>query len=300
MSFTITKGNWRKWLDKGSKTWMITALSLMMIIPLAIAIGLVIKALPLLHQEGLWTILSGVTWSPMKKTFGFLPFIVSTLWVTIIAIAIAAPLSLLAAIYITQYAHRRVLKMVHPVIDILAGIPSVIYGMWGILSIVPIIRSAGSWMGYESTGYSILTGGIVLAVMCIPYILNMLIEVFKGIPVELKEASLSLGSTYWECIKFVLLRKGMSGILSAFSLGISKALGETIAVLMVVGNRVQFPSNLFEAGYPIPALIANNYGEMMSIPLYDSALMLAALLLFMIVVLFNFISRYAIQKTNTP
>lgn len=186
----------------------------------------------------------------------------------------------------------------HPVIDILAGIPSVIYGVWGIITIVPLVARLGSWFGIDSTGYSILAGGIVLAVMCTPYILNMLIEIFRSMPIGLKEASLSLGSTYWECIKWVLVRKGLSGILSAFGLGISYALGNTIAVLMVVGNRVQFPSNVFEAGYPLPALIANNYGEMMSIPLYDSALMFAALLLFVMVTFFNFASRYVIQKTE--
>ncbi|MDF1517124.1 MAG: ABC transporter permease subunit, partial [Lutibacter sp.] len=107
-----------------------------------------------------------------------------------------------------------------------------------------------------------------------------------------------LGATYWETIKFVVLKKGLSGILSAFGLGISKALGETIAVLMVVGNVVQFPKSVFDAGYPLPALIANNYGEMMSIPFYDSALMLAALLLFIIVIFFNVAARYLIQKTT--
>jgi phosphate transport system permease protein len=114
----------------------------------------------------------------------------------------------------------------------------------------------------------------------------------------LKEASLSLGATYWETIKKVVLRKAFPGIIAAFALGVSKAFGETIAVLMVVGNVVQLPKGLFEAGYPLPALIANNYGEMLSIPLYDAALMFAALLLFVIVLIFNIFSRLAIQRTT--
>jgi len=187
----------------------------------------------------------------------------------------------------------------HSVIDILAGIPSVVYGVWGILVIVPFVGdNLAPFFNAESSGYSILAGALVLAVMTIPYVLNMLIEVFNSIAVEYKEASLSLGATYWETIKFVVLKKGLSGILSAFGLGISKALGETIAVLMVVGNVVQFPKSVFDAGYPLPALIANNYGEMMSIPFYDSALMLAALLLFIIVIFFNVAARYLIQKTT--
>jgi phosphate transport system permease protein len=132
--------------------------------------------------------------------------------------------------------------------------------------------------------------------MIIPFILNILIDVFKTIPDELKEASLSLGASKWQTIKKVLVRKAIPGIISALGLGISRAFGETIAVLMVVGNVAKIPTGVFQPGYPLPALIANNYGEMLSIPLYDSALMLAALILFCVVLLFNFVSRVAIVQ----
>jgi len=132
--------------------------------------------------------------------------------------------------------------------------------------------------------------------MAVPYMLNMLVEVFRSIPVELKEASLSLGANYWQTIKWILLREGKTGIIAALSLGISKALGETIAVLMVVGNVVQIPRNVFQPAYPLPALIANNYGDMMSVPLYDSALMLSALLLFMIIIIFNALTNLLVYK----
>jgi phosphate transport system permease protein len=152
--------------------------------------------------------------------------------------------------------------------------------------------------GKSTTGYTILAGGIVLAIATLPFVLHMLLEVFRSIPIELKEATLSLGATYWETVKKVVLRKAFPGIIAAFALGVSKAFGETIAVLMVVGNIVQLPKGVFEAGYPLPALIANNYGEMLSIPMYDSALMFAALLLFIIVLVFNIFSRLAIQRTT--
>ena len=138
----------------------------------------------------------------------------------------------------------------------------------------------------------------MLAVMCVPYMLNMITEVFKTVPLGLREASLSLGATFWESVKHVVIRKSYPGIISAFGLGIAKAFGETMAVMMVVGNRVQVHFNPFEAGYPLPALIANNYGEMLSIPLYDSALMFAALLLLVIILLINLIFRYFIYKTR--
>lgn len=186
------------------------------------------------------------------------------------------------------------------VIDILAGIPSVVHGVWGVLVVVPLVAEVlAPAFGKDTSGYTILAGGIVLAVAVIPFVLHMLLEVFRGIPIALKESALSLGATYWETIKKVVLRKAMPGILAAFALGVSKAFGETIAVLMVVGNVVQMPSSVFDAGYPLPSLVANNYGEMLSIPMYDSALMFAALLLFVVVLLFNLLSRFLIQKTTT-
>ena len=208
-------------------------------------------------------------------------------------------LCLLAAIYLSQFAPKWLLEFMRPVIDILAGIPSVVYGVWGVLVIVPLVGDTiAPFFNNESLGYSILAGALVLAVMSIPYILNMLLEVFRQVPVELAEASLSLGATKWETIKHVFIRKGATGILSAYGLGFSKALGETIAVMMVIGNVVQEPESVFDAGYPLPALIANNYGEMMSIPSYDSALMFGSLLLFVIILAINIVFRYLIYKSE--
>lgn len=289
----------RKWIESWTTGWMAVSLSIVLLIPLVIGLGLVLKAQPILAEKTLLTSLGKSLWKPMEGHFGFFPFIISSLYVTLLSFVIAAPICLLSAIYLTQYARHWLLKIMQPVIDILAGIPSVVYGVWGLLVIVPFVgRVLAPMLGIRSSGYSILAGGIVLAVMSIPFILSILIEVFQTIPVELKEASLSVGATYWETIKFVLLRAGFSGIVAAMGLGISKALGETIAVLMVVGNVVQIPHSVFDAGYPLPALIANNYGEMMSIPLYDAALMLAALILFVIILVFNIFARLAINRSE--
>jgi phosphate transport system permease protein len=132
--------------------------------------------------------------------------------------------------------------------------------------------------------------------MIIPFVLNILIEVFKSIPEELTEVTLSLGATRWMVVKHILMRKAYPGIVSAFGLGLSRAFGETIAVLMVCGNIAIVPHSLFDACYPLPALIANNYGEMLSMPSYESALMFGAFLLFVIVVIFNGISRLTLNQ----
>lgn len=283
--------------DRFTSAWMILCLSLVLILPFIIAGGLLIKSLPVLEQNSVLGLLGNTQWYPAREQFGFLSFIISSLYVTAISFILSAPVCLFAAIYLTQYAHSRLLRIMQPVTDILAGIPSVVYGVWGILVIVPFVGDfLGKVSGEPGSGYCILSGAIVLAVMSIPFILSIMIEVFDAIPVELKEASLSVGATLWETIKFVLLRQGFPGIIAAFGLGISKALGETIAVLMVVGNVARIPDSLFSAGYPLPALIANNYGEMMSIPMYDSALMLAALILLIMILIFNVFSRLVIQN----
>ncbi len=279
--------------------WMVTALWLILFLPLIIGVALLLKSLPLLGEESLLTLLFSSKWAPTKGDFGFLPFIYSSIYVTLLAFLFSAPVCLLAAIYLTQFASKGLINIMHPVIDILAGIPSVIYGMWGILVIVPLVgEKLAPLFGMAVSGYSILSGGIVLAVMCIPYMLNMLIETFNVVPVGLKEAALSVGATQWESIKHIVLRKCRPGIISAFGLGMAKAFGETLAVMMVVGNMVKISPNLFEAGYPLPALIANNYGEMLSIPMYDAALMFAALILFVVVLLINLVFRYFIYKSQ--
>jgi phosphate transport system permease protein len=193
--------------------------------------------------------------------------------------------------------------LVLPLIELLSGIPPVLFGVWGVLVIVPLIQDKIAPHFIEfTTGYSILAGGIVLSIMIFPLIISILIEVFDNVPQELRDASLALGATQWQTTKKVLLRKSIDGIVAAVVLAISRAFGETIAVLMVCGNLAQVPKSVFDSGYPLPALIANNYGEMMSIPMYDSALMFAALLLFIIIFLFNAVSRIILfrieKRTN--
>ncbi|HPE35305.1 MAG TPA: phosphate ABC transporter permease subunit PstC [Bacteroidales bacterium] len=279
--------------------WMLCSLVVVMVVPLLLFAGLAYKSLPLLSDHSVLSLIFSREWKPMSGHFGFYTFIISSLWVTVLALLIAAPVCLLTAIHLTQYARRWVLHLMHPVIDLLSGIPSVIIGVWGILVIVPAIsKYVGPFFGKTVSGYSILAGSVVLAIMIIPFILNILIELFQNIPVELKEASLSLGATKWQTIKLVLIRKIMPGIVSSFALGMSRAFGETIAVLMVVGNVTQIPKSIFHPGYPLPALIANNYGEMLSVPLYDSALMLAALILFVIVICFHFLSRIVVIRSE--
>ena len=272
---------------------LLTVLSVSVV--LVIGIGLYYKSIPVLNSSSWWTLLTSSEWKPLKGLFGFFPFIMGTFWVTGIAIIIALPLCLLTSFYITEYAPNRVRKILVPFVNLLSGIPPVIFGVWGVLFIIPLIQDhiAPHFVEF-STGYSVLAGGIVLAIMIFPLIVSIICEVLNTIPRELKDAS--LGATKWETIKKISLRKAKPGIIAATVLAISRAFGETIAVLMVCGNNAVVPHSVFDTGYPLPALIANNYGEMLSIPMYDSALMFAALLLFIIILLFNIISRVILAR----
>lgn len=275
---------------------------LAILLVLGIGAGLFWKSAPILRTTSIFHLLFSSEWKPSKGAFGFLTYIVGSVVVTVLAIGIALPLSLLAAIYISEFAPPRLRTILVPLIDLLSGIPPIIYGVWGVLTIVPFIQDklAPHFVQFAS-GYSALAGGIVLAVMVFPLLISILLEVFGTIPTDLKNAALSLGATEWETIKSVVLPKSRAGILAATILSISRALGETIAVLMVCGNIAAIPHSVFDSVYPLPALIANNYGDMLSIPMYDAALMLAALILFVLIFLFNTVSRivlYRLERRN--
>jgi phosphate transport system permease protein len=275
---------------------------------LLIALALYLRARPILAATPLKELLLSTTWHPLKGAFGFYPFLMGTLWVTTVAMVIAVPPSLLTAIYLAEYAPPRTRALFKPFIDLLAGIPSVVYGVWGMLTVVPFIQKAvaptlNRCLGFiplfrpdNPTGYGILAGSLVLAVMVFPIIISVAEEVIRAVPQGLREASLAMGATRWQTVKHVVLRRGLPGVVAAVVLGFSRAFGETMAVLMVVGNVVQVPHSIFDAAYPLTALIANNYGEMMSIPLYDAALLGAALILLLLVLVFNIASRLVLVR----
>lgn len=279
----------RRRLDRTGRGLFAAAAVFAAALLLAIITVLMVRAAPILKDHSLVAILTGSVWKPAAGQFGLLPFILGTLWTTGLGMVFAVPLSLLTAVYLSEYAAGLTRGVAKPILDILAGIPSVIYGMWGVLVIVPWVQnSLAPAMGQifptvrvlvssNPTGYSILSAAIVLAVMTSPLMIAIMYEVIHAVPTGIRESSLAVGANRWQTIKYAVIPKAADGILAAVVLGVSRALGETMAVLMVVGNVPNLPISIFDAAYPIPALIANNYGEMMSIPLYDAAMMTAAL-----------------------
>ncbi len=274
----------------------------------AIIVALLVRSWPILQGNSLWALLAGQTWQPFQGQFGFYPFIAGTLWVTVVAMLLAVPPSLLSAIYLAEYAQAPLREAMKPLLDLLAGIPSVVYGVWGMLAVVPWVQGAAAptlsrllgflplFAVHNPTGYSVLAGSIVLAVMVTPVIIPIVVEVLRAVPDGLREASLAMGATRWQTVKHAVLPKARAGIVAAVVLGFSRAFGETMAVVMVVGNVARAPSSIFDPAYPLTALIANNYGEMLSIPRYDAALLGAALVLLLVVLAFNVLSRLILRE----
>jgi phosphate transport system permease protein len=298
----------RNWRDRAArKTFLvITILPLFLIV--AVIIGLLIRSWPILTSYPLKDLFLGSVWKPNNGLFGFWPFITGTFWVTTVGVLLAVPPCLLVALYLSEYAHSMTRSIAKPVLDLLAAIPPVVYGVWGMLAIVPFVDKyvapfSKQWLNNiplfavnQPTGFSILSAGIVLAVMIAPLVISVVYEVFTTVPNDLRHASLAIGATQWETIRYVVIPRVMPGIVAAVVLGASRAVGETIAVLMVVGNVAKVPHSIFDAAYPLPALIANNYGDMMSIPLYDAALLCAALVLLVVILIFNILSTIVLQR----
>ena len=279
-----------------------------MILIAAVTLILLVRSWPILSAYSLRDLFLGSTWRPDQGLFGFWPYISGTFWVTAVGILLAVPPCLFTALYLSEYSHSFTRSIAKPILDLLAAIPPVVYGVWGLLAVVPFVEDvlaplSKRWLSFipflavrQPTGFSIIAGGIVLAVMIAPLIISVVYEILQTVPDELRHASLAVGATQWQTIRQVVIPRVIPGMVAAVVLAASRALGETMAVLMVVGNVAQVPQSIFDAAYPLPALIANNYGDMMSIPLYDAALLCAALILLVVILIFNILSTLVLQR----
>lgn len=296
--------------DITAKHIMFTLTLLVSLLIVVIGWGLFARSRPILREESLSALLFSVKWHPSQGQFGFAPFILGTIYVTLVAVVLAVPLAIFSAVFLAEYAPKALRNSFKPVLDLLAGISPVIFGAFGVLVVVPLVQKyllpivayLAKFVPFLATnnftGFGVFSAGIILAMMIFPIMTQVAEEVIHSIPKEVRDSSLALGATHWETIKYVVLKKSRPGIIAAIILGLARAFGETIAVLMVVGNVVQIPKSLFDAAYTLPALIANNYGEMMSIPLYDSALLLAALILLIVTVFFNILAWLILARVE--
>lgn len=241
------------------------------------------------------------TWDPVKEQFGALTFIYGTLVTSIIAIIIAGLIGVGVAIFLNEIAADKVKVTVSFLVELLAAIPSVVYGLWGIFVLAPLLRNyiepvLGKWLGFlpqfkgTSIGLDMLAGGLILAIMILPTVASISREVMATVPIAQREAALALGATKWEMIRVAVLPFAKSGILGGIMLGLGRALGETMAVTMVIGNRPQISPSLFAPAYSMASVIANEFTEA-TYNLYLSSLVEVGLILFAITLLLNAMAR---------
>lgn len=250
-----------------------------------------------------WEFLIRSTWDPVQEEYGALPFMFGTMFSSFVALLLAVPLSLGVAIFLSELAPGWLERPVSFLVELLAGIPSVVYGLWGIFVLVPWIRAEvepwlSSQLGFlpffrgAPYGFGMLAAALILAIMVLPIIASISRDALKSVPRAQREAALALGATKWESTKIVL-KYARSGILGASILGLGRAIGETMAVTMVIGNTPKISQSLFEPGYTMASVLANEFTEATS-DMYISALTEIALVLFLITILINALARLLI------
>ena len=286
------------------------ALSIIAIVCLIVYV-LVANSRLSLHAFG-FTFFTRTAWDPVSGDFGALPFIYGTLMTSVIALIIAVPLALCVAVFIMEICPKPLRSLVAFLTELLAAIPSVVYGLWAIFVLVPIVRDrlgpvlskTLGWTGFftgSNFGEGILTASIILSIMILPVISSITREVMSAVPISQKEGVLALGATRWEMVRIAVLRNARIGIVGGIILGLGRALGETMAVTMVIGNNPQISKSLFAPGYTLASVIANEFTEATG-DLYLSALIEIGLALFLVTIIVNTVARllvWPVTRGNT-
>jgi len=268
---------------------------LMLLLLAAVFVTLILDALPSIRANGL-AFFYEQTWDPIFEKYGSLVFTVGTLLTSFLALAISIPFALAIALYLGEYFREGAIStLIKSAIELLAGIPSVVYGFWALFVLVPLVRSVEMQCGVVPYGVGILTAALVLAVMIIPYSAAIGSDVVSLVPADLKEAALSLGATRYEMIRRVVLPYARSGICAGILLSLGRAIGETMAVTMVIGNSNLMPTNIFSPANTMASIIANEFAEATD-KIYIASLIQIGLLLMIITLIINLAGTYIIKK----
>jgi len=254
-----------------------------------ITVFIIVKGAPIIAKVGVIDFIFGMTWAPSRGEFGIFPMIAGSVSVTLAAAVIGVPVGICCSIFLTEYAPAVLRNIFRPAIQLLAGIPSVVYGFWGLLFIVPLIRN---YLG--GPGLSILAGAIILAIMILPTVITISEVSILALPKQYKEGALALGMTHWQTIRSVLLPAAKSGVVAAVILGIGRAIGETMAVIMVLGNAVALPQSILD---PVRTLTTNIGIEMgYAAGEHQQALFATGIVLFVVIMILNASAQYITRR----
>lgn len=298
--------------QRGDKVFQALITAFALCIPLLlviIALSILLAAWPALSSSG-WSFVTGSHWDVGRGQFGAAPAIYGTIVSSMIALILATPLALGVSIFLSEIAPKWMRQPVAFVVDLLAAIPSVVYGLWGIFVLIPLLRDpvapflrdtlklgATPLFSGPNYGYSMLAAGVILAIMILPFISAVTREVLLAVPQSQRDAALALGATKWEMIRDAVLPYARSGIIGGIILGLGRALGETMAVTMLIGNRPEISASLFAPGYTMASLIANEFSEATS-DMHLSALMAVGAVLFVITLIVNALARWLVWRVT--
>ncbi len=276
------------------RTLMIVAL-IVLIVVIGIALTLAVQSTLSMKALGI-KFLWGKVWDPVTEIFGAYPFLIGTLLTSFLALLISIPFSFSVAIFLGEYYPRGWFsETLKNVIELIAAIPSVIYGFWGLFVLVPIVRTFEANIGAEPIGLGILSSSLILSIMIIPYAASLGREMIRMVPSTLKEAAYAMGATRWEVIRSVVLPYTRSGLFAGILLSLGRALGETMAVTMIIGNTNIIPKSIFSLGNTMASVIANEFTEAAN-PVYLSALIELGLVLFLVTVVINMVGKRIIKR----
>jgi phosphate transport system permease protein len=290
-----------RWLTAGFAVLLVATL-------FAMALEMAFAAKPALLAVGPAFVV-GRVWDPLHDIYGALPFIYGTVVSSLLALALAVPISLGVAVYLSELAPGWQRELLGFLVELLAAVPSVVYGLWGVFALAPFLRSSiepalASSLGFlplfqgPQHGVGMLAAGLVLAIMILPTISSVSREVLRAVPLQLREGALALGATRTEMLRIAVLPYARSGLVGAVLLGLGRALGETMAVTMVIGNRAEISASLFAPSYTMASVIANEFAEATA-PLHIAALAEVGLLLFFVTVILNIVARLLVSRVGS-
>ncbi|HWF52144.1 MAG TPA: phosphate ABC transporter permease subunit PstC [Solirubrobacteraceae bacterium] len=291
--------------------WGLAGVAVLVLVLIAyFFIRLIGESTPAFNRFGVFGFVFHNRWLPSRLIFGAAAMVFGTVVTSAIALIIGVPVAVATALYLTELCPRRARGALTILVDLLAAVPSVVYGLWGYLFLIPKLKPAEQWFADTFSfipyvagtvaGPSIFIAGLILAIMILPIVSAISREVISTVPAEHKEAALALGATRWEMIKMAVLPYSRPGITGGAMLGLGRALGETIAVLLVIGDDPAIPHFLFGQGYSLAAVIANEFGNESNIPIYRSALLACGLVLFVLTLLVNGFARgYVLRGERT-
>jgi phosphate ABC transporter permease protein PstC len=289
--------------------WGLTGLAAGVLVLIAyFFIRLYQEAHPAFARFGVLGFVFDNNWDVSRAIYGALPLVVGTLVTSAVALLIGVPIAVASALYVTELCPPRLRQPLTVMVELLAAVPSVVYGLWGFFFLIPKLRPAEQWfadtfsflpfVGGHVAGPNYFVAGLILAIMILPIVSAISREVMATVPAEHREAALALGATRWEMIRMAVLPYSRAGIAGAAMLGLGRAIGETIAVTIVIGNAPQIGKQIFDQGYTLAAVIANEFGEAASDPLHRAALIAAGLVLFVLTLAVNFVARYFVVRAE--